>query len=282
MSVEALSDSELRSKLAEYGYPVGPVTQTTKKYLVKKLKNLIESRGASNRHSLAARYSSDETDDDTATKKKNRRKTMANPMPPPATLPEPRNQPKSRPDDRKRSSPKSPKRIDSKTDGLETGSDTDVPEEPERRKERPNLFEVSPVIRRKAESTADELLANYESPFLSEFTRRLSSQTTMPSSTWSQRLKSNQRSVQPEVKDKDSNGHFSVRPSYFAAGSSSRYVTSSLDRSQNRFKAKDETRSQNLVSLALVIVLALFFVVVAVIYLGLGGRGDNLPSLSGR
>lgn len=57
MSVDTLSDSELRSKLMEYGYPVGPVTQTTRKILVKKLKNLIESRGgAGSRHSLAARY----------------------------------------------------------------------------------------------------------------------------------------------------------------------------------------------------------------------------------
>lgn len=57
MSVDALSDSELRSKLMEYGYPVGPVTQTTRKILVKKLKNLIETRGGTgSRHSLAARY----------------------------------------------------------------------------------------------------------------------------------------------------------------------------------------------------------------------------------
>lgn len=56
MSVDSLTDSELRTKLAEYGYPVGPVTQTTKKILVKKLKNLMETRGgAGSRHSLAAR-----------------------------------------------------------------------------------------------------------------------------------------------------------------------------------------------------------------------------------
>lgn len=56
MSVDSYTDSELRSKLAEYGYPVGPVTQTTRKILVKKLKNLIETRGGTgSRHSLAAR-----------------------------------------------------------------------------------------------------------------------------------------------------------------------------------------------------------------------------------
>lgn len=56
MSVDTLTDSELRTKLMEYGYPVGPVTQTTRKILAKKLKNLIETRGGvGSRHSLAAR-----------------------------------------------------------------------------------------------------------------------------------------------------------------------------------------------------------------------------------
>ena len=57
MSVDALSDAELRSKLIKYGYPVGPVTQTTRNILLKKLKNLMEIRsGTESRHSLAARY----------------------------------------------------------------------------------------------------------------------------------------------------------------------------------------------------------------------------------
>ena len=56
MSVDTLTDSELRTKLAEYGYPVGPVTLTTRKILVKKLKNLMERGGTGgSRHSLAAR-----------------------------------------------------------------------------------------------------------------------------------------------------------------------------------------------------------------------------------
>lgn len=57
MSLDSLTDSELRSKLAEFGFPVGPVTQTTRKILVKKLKNLVETRGGGgSRLSLAARY----------------------------------------------------------------------------------------------------------------------------------------------------------------------------------------------------------------------------------
>lgn len=57
MDFESLSDAELRTKILEYGFPVGPVTHTTRNILIKKLKNLEESRGgAGSRHSLAARY----------------------------------------------------------------------------------------------------------------------------------------------------------------------------------------------------------------------------------
>ena len=46
-SVESLSDNELRRKLAEYGYPVGPVTDTSRKVLMKKLKLLMVQAGRS-------------------------------------------------------------------------------------------------------------------------------------------------------------------------------------------------------------------------------------------
>ncbi|GFG39444.1 hypothetical protein Cfor_08393 [Coptotermes formosanus] len=46
-SVEGLSDSELRRKLADYGYPVGPVTDTSRKVLMKKLKLLMVQAGRS-------------------------------------------------------------------------------------------------------------------------------------------------------------------------------------------------------------------------------------------
>lgn len=56
MSLDNLSDSELRKKLVEHGFPAGPVTQTTRNILIKKLKNLIEAKGSgASRHSLAAR-----------------------------------------------------------------------------------------------------------------------------------------------------------------------------------------------------------------------------------
>ncbi|XP_069693659.1 inner nuclear membrane protein Man1 [Periplaneta americana] len=44
-SVDSLSDSELRSKLAQYGFPVGPVTETSRKVLVRKLKLLMGQSG---------------------------------------------------------------------------------------------------------------------------------------------------------------------------------------------------------------------------------------------
>ena len=46
-SVESLSDGELRHKLAEYGFPVGPVTETSRKVLIKKLKHLMVQAGRS-------------------------------------------------------------------------------------------------------------------------------------------------------------------------------------------------------------------------------------------
>lgn len=46
-SVESLSDSELRHKLSEYGFPAGPVTETSRKVLLKKLKLLMGQAGRS-------------------------------------------------------------------------------------------------------------------------------------------------------------------------------------------------------------------------------------------
>ncbi|XP_057333911.1 inner nuclear membrane protein Man1 [Microplitis mediator] len=392
MSVESLTDSELRSKLAEYGYPVGPVTQTTRKILVKKLKNLIESRGAAgSRHSLLARYSSDDTDDDTAsstTRKKkaaasNRRQTMANPMPPPAPAPPVTTTIPSRSPSKRRAGSRTSEskeivvpdydeptsnttsstssrviknvtkkvsksyKLSTINDGLETGSDSDIPEEPEKssaklqneksysRKDRssadverptksfverpaksyestksyepiprvsltreekysvplfkPNISPIAPVKEdnyKRDDTNVNELLANYESPFLSEFTRRLSSQTktnVIPSRTYKS---TGVRSPRLENKDGDTNGHFpSPKSSY--SSPSSRYVSSSNDRPREvvtrSYKApvtkEDNRNNQNMVSMILVIVLALFFGGLAIVYLGLGGKSETVPSL---
>ncbi|KAK0180729.1 hypothetical protein PV327_003083 [Microctonus hyperodae] len=378
MSLDSLTDSELRSKLAEFGFPVGPVTQTTRKILVKKLKTLVETKGgAGSRLSLAARYSSDDTDDDTVTetsrKKKtssissNRRQTMANPMPPPAPAPIAtgilRSPSKRRTNSRNseskdveidfdRSIPKtiqkkvkkSSYKISSVNDGLETGSDTDYPEEISKthstatkfntetvksfmprndnndgldnlstknheptasrvtniiREEKyvvppfkPNISPIAPVkddtVYKRDDLNVNDLLDNYESPFLSEFTRRLSSQTNaklLPSrpSFKSSMLKSNRAGS----KETDTNGHLkSVRSLY--SSTNSQYVSSSNDRPREfvtkTFKSpvankEDGRNNQNIISMVLVIVLGLFFGILAIFYMGLSGKADVIPSL---
>lgn len=86
--IDKLSDAELRSKLIEYGYAV-PVTGSTRKLLVKKLKLLMESRkkpAAQDRRSLAKYSSEEESDSELRTRKdKNRRATMATTMQPPSS-----------------------------------------------------------------------------------------------------------------------------------------------------------------------------------------------------
>ncbi|XP_017886001.1 inner nuclear membrane protein Man1 [Ceratina calcarata] len=383
MSVDALSDAELRRKLMEYGYPVGPVTQTTRKILVKKLKNLIETRGGTgSRHSLAARYSSEDTDDDTSStlnKKKKatastRRQTLANPMPPPSSdVSISKNPVKDKIADSEFKDPIAPdynssssftnrtitktthkkytktNKTSSTTDGLETGSDSDIveeisniynkiytppkystsvpkphesrsyehnianqeqiskPYEPKSRSihtvvDKYNEFfdsNISPIPSTSEDvptkdSTKRDILANYETPFLSEFTRRLSSRSSMnlPSTSLSSLKSPTSRfaSNVPDLKEKDSNGHFStLRSLYPSSNPSSRYITSSLDRPRetvNRmFKStttnrEDVRNNHNMVSVVLVVVLALFFGILAIIYMGLGGKSETFPSLS--
>jgi hypothetical protein len=55
-SVGSLSDSELRRKLAEYGYLAGPVTETSRKVLLKKLKLLMEEVGRSSDVKAAVKW----------------------------------------------------------------------------------------------------------------------------------------------------------------------------------------------------------------------------------
>lgn len=48
VDVEKLSDAEIRTKLLEFGYPVMPITGTTRKLMKKKLKLLLESSNKPN------------------------------------------------------------------------------------------------------------------------------------------------------------------------------------------------------------------------------------------
>ncbi|KAF5281692.1 hypothetical protein FQA39_LY17713 [Lamprigera yunnana] len=61
VDVENLSDADLRVKLTEYGFPIMPITGTTRKLMQKKLKHLMENKN-DGRRSLG-RYSSEEDSD---------------------------------------------------------------------------------------------------------------------------------------------------------------------------------------------------------------------------
>ncbi|KAJ8921167.1 hypothetical protein NQ315_013639 [Exocentrus adspersus] len=91
VDVDKMSDAELRTKLLEFGFPVMPITGTTRKVMTKKLKLLLENKnkiGSDGGRRSLGRYSSEEESDTEVkvTKKRdNRRATMAAPvMQPPA------------------------------------------------------------------------------------------------------------------------------------------------------------------------------------------------------
>lgn len=93
VDVDKLSDAELRTKLLEFGFPVMPITGTTRKVMVKKLKLLMENRkktGGQDRKSLGRYSSEEESDNDvksSGTRGKSRRATMAAPpMQPPTPV----------------------------------------------------------------------------------------------------------------------------------------------------------------------------------------------------
>ncbi|XP_019769526.1 inner nuclear membrane protein Man1 isoform X2 [Dendroctonus ponderosae] len=86
VDVDKLSDGELRTKLIEFGFPVMPITGTTRKVMVRKLKLLLENQnkvGSSDGRRSLGRYSSEEDSDadvKTTKNQKNRRATMAAPV----------------------------------------------------------------------------------------------------------------------------------------------------------------------------------------------------------
>lgn len=96
--IDSLSDAELRSKLIEFGFPVMPITGTTRKVMMKKLKLLMETKGktgATSRRSLGRYSSEDDSDSDSKVNtRKNRRITMAAPSMRPPTTPGPKITPK--------------------------------------------------------------------------------------------------------------------------------------------------------------------------------------------
>lgn len=95
--VDSMSDAELRTKLAEHGFPVMPITASTRKLLVKKLKLVLDNKSkprvggdnkAESRRSLARYSSGEESDLDTSNareKRAGRRATTGGAMLPPAS-----------------------------------------------------------------------------------------------------------------------------------------------------------------------------------------------------
>ncbi|KAJ8733094.1 hypothetical protein PYW08_001392 [Mythimna loreyi] len=94
--VDSMSDAELRTKLAEHGFPIMPITASTRKLLVKKLKLVLDNKSkprtsvdnkADTRRTLARYSSGEESDLDTTTnakEKRGRRATTGGAMLPPA------------------------------------------------------------------------------------------------------------------------------------------------------------------------------------------------------
>lgn len=91
--VDSMTAAELRTKLAEYGLPVMPITASTRNLMAKKLKLVMESKGegknADSRRSLAKYSSGEDSDMDVSKaskeKSKSRRTTVGGAMLPPVT-----------------------------------------------------------------------------------------------------------------------------------------------------------------------------------------------------
>lgn len=77
--IENLSDDQLRIRLSQYGFANMPVTDTTRKVLLKKLKNAIEGEKTKGRRETVAvaKFSSDEEPEKVAKKTQPRRATIA-------------------------------------------------------------------------------------------------------------------------------------------------------------------------------------------------------------
>ncbi|CAK1599141.1 unnamed protein product [Parnassius mnemosyne] len=94
--VDSMSDAELRTKLAEHGFPIMPITASTRKLLVKKLKLVLDNKSkprnsvdpkVESRRSLARYSSGEESDLDAANlkEKRGRRATTGGSMLPPTS-----------------------------------------------------------------------------------------------------------------------------------------------------------------------------------------------------
>lgn len=321
VDVESLSDGQLRTKLIEFGYPIMPITGTTRKLMQKKLKILMENKN-DGRRSLGRYSSEEESDNDvSSTKRSTRRATMGAPsvrgVKPKDPTPEVR-------ETTKHTTTTTTKRVQKTLqDEFDTGSDSE-PEVIEMdtsfspmsqlnfqtsttKYSRPQTVTSSshfsnsyspslsdkPVLSSRFTSPASDgaldrlnqirsrlslSTTNYEhnaaeeekaeTPFLSNFTKRLSQLSTVPKSEYNYK--------NDIIKEQDTNG-------------ASAYVRS-LQGRQARYRdvnlpyyslSNAGGRRNNLISVVLLGVFCLFFVCVAVMYYGMrndgGGAVDRRP-----
>lgn len=197
VDVDNLTDAELRSKLIEFGFPVMPITGTTRKTMAKKLKMLLENKNKiskDSRRSLGRYSSEEESDSETkSTKDKFRRQTMAAPLQPPKRKPKVEPEPVRKEIKTQTTTTRTMKILQNSKDEFDTGSESDeVAEKYERTPPRlPPSFEAASdrlnQIRSRLSTqsfySSDDLLKDKENtPFLSNFTKRLSQLSDSPNS----------------------------------------------------------------------------------------------------
>lgn len=100
-NLESLSNDEIRTRLLQFGFPNLPVTSTTRKVLIKKLRNHVDGENSKNRRETihVTKYSSDD-DSEVEVKTKttvtnDRRATISVAMRPPSVGPEKNNKRRS-------------------------------------------------------------------------------------------------------------------------------------------------------------------------------------------
>ncbi|XP_022903673.2 inner nuclear membrane protein Man1-like isoform X1 [Onthophagus taurus] len=330
IDVENLSDAEIRSKLLEFGFPVMPITGTTRKVMVKKLKILLENKAKTtsndNRRSLGKYSSEEESDSDSVRPtSKPRRITMGAPaskVPVRRTL-------RSDPDENEVNKVMEEKKVVSKTTNIvkmiendfDTGSDTESEViETTNNHESPQILPTSSFLNLKrsqpknispdtssflissrfnsSDYAADRLnqirsrlslntTTGYnkpygttintnvdedkvDTPFLSSFTRRLSRLSTQVPSE-SGEMKNESSSL-----ENDTNGSTFGTPKYM-----SRPVKRDFVRDYHQTGKRSHLKN-NLVSCALIAFAILFFVGLAILYMGMRDGLTDVDRVSGK
>jgi len=305
--VDTLSDSELRSKLLEFGFPVMPITGTTRKVMTKKLKLLLDNKSKinkDNRRSLGRYSSEDESDNEVKVNRKYKRQTMAAPLmqpPKPAKkltkLDTPPESPSKREIKTTTTTTRTTKILKAAKDDFDTGSESDEVADNFAKVSTPSPTRlpssflsassaaeaasdrISQIRSRLSQynsayerplytsSPAEELLKDKENtPFLSNFTKRLSQLSESPKSAYE---------YKSDIKENDVNG--GTARNYLSSYRTTRGRPSTYD-----YKGANQMNifKNNFVPFMVLIVAFLFFIIVGVVYLGI--RSDTALDVSGK